>query len=460
MVGALIKEGVSDWQIFQQKEGYASVSISGSWEYEYEEITAPIVYICVKKEDTGEMVIWWRPCDMDGQGWHITLDIPTGGLYQIATCLVIEGKAWSEWAVRGDIVSHVGVGDLYVIAGQSNSSGYGKDSIYDPIEMGVHILKNNQKWELAVHPLQDATGCEVNPVNMDIANTGHSLYLSFARYLKRELGYPIGLIQTSMGGSALETWKPGNGELYINMIKQINLAGGKIKGIVWYQGCSDAVKGLCETYYERFLEMRQGICNDLMLERVPILVCQLNKCYVKNTEETDYLWGTVREQQRRIGHLQDVYTVPTTDSIVSDAYGHITAKSNLVLGERLAKTALTHFYGKHFLCDAPDIVKAERNSDREVLAEFAPVYDKLDTFSCEPGKMAFAAQDEDGLVTLQDYETVGKNQILLKFSRPLGRDCVLHGAYEKDIQKVVPVDFATHLPILSFYGVKVADKEE
>ena len=145
MIGALIKEGVSDWQIFQQKNGYAQVRISGSWEFESTEITAPCVYICVKKEETGEPVIWWRPCDMDGLDWQITLDIPTGGLYQVATCLVTNGDDWSEWAIRGDVVSHVGVGDLFVIAGQSNSCGYGKDYVYDPAEMGVHILKNN-KW--------------------------------------------------------------------------------------------------------------------------------------------------------------------------------------------------------------------------------------------------------------------------------------------------------------------------
>lgn len=455
MIGALIKKGVSDWQIFQQKDGYAQVRIGGSWECEIAEVTAPCVYICVKKEETGEPVIWWRPCDIEGQDWQITLDIPTGGLYQIATCLVTNGDAWSEWALRGDIVSHVGVGDLFVIAGQSNSSGYGKDYVYDPSEMGVHILKNNKKWELAIHPLQDSTGCVEKPYNMDAGNTGHSMYLSFAKYLKRELGYPIGLIQTSRGGSELESWKQESGELYVNMMDRINLAGGAVKGIVWYQGCSDAQKGLCETYYERFLEMRRGICRDLKTERMPLLVCQLNKCYAGNTEETDYLWGTVREQQRRIGHLEDVYTVPTTDCAVSDAYGHNSAKANLALGERLAKTALTHLYGKHFLCDAPDLVKVERIGDREVLAEFAPVYDKLDTFSCEPGKMAFTAQDKEGWILLQEYEVIGKNQILLKFSRSLGEDCVLHGAYEKDMQKVVPMDFATHLPILSFYGVKV-----
>lgn len=457
MIGALIKEGVSDWQIFQQQSGYAQINIRGIWEKVNSEPEKPCVYICVKRETTGEPVIWWTPCRMSGMDWNITLKVPVGGLYQIETCLVTDGNAWSEWAMRGDIASHIGVGDLYVIAGQSNSSGYGKDYIYDPPEMGVHILKNSRKWCLASHPLQDATGCGEIPVNMDSGNTGHSMYLSFAKYLMRELGYPIGLIQTSMGGAALEWWKPQEGVLYKNMLNRIKLAGGAVKGIVWYQGCSDAVSGLCETYFERFYEVKNGLCVDLRAESLPVLMCQLNRCYAWHTDESDYLWGTVREQQRRLGKEKDIYVVPTTDCIVSDAFGHNSAKANMALGERLAKTALTHIYGKPFLCDAPDVVSAKKIDCNKVLVEFAPVYDKLETFQVRAENLPFAVQDEYGLMKAVAYEILERNGILLSFERVLGEECVLHGAYEEGIQTVIPVDFATHIPILSFYGVGITE---
>ena len=78
-------------------------------------------------------------------------------------------------------------------------------------------------------------------------------------------------------------------------------------------------------------------------------------------------------------------------------------------------------------------MKAEKHGDRDILIEFAPVYDKLDTFSCEPGKLAFTAQDKEGLIMLQEYVAVGRNKILLKFERVLGEECVLQGAFEKDM---------------------------
>lgn len=42
-----------------------------------------------------------------------------GGLYRIETCMNhAETNGAIEWATRGDMIHHVGVGDLYVIAGQ------------------------------------------------------------------------------------------------------------------------------------------------------------------------------------------------------------------------------------------------------------------------------------------------------------------------------------------------------
>ncbi len=460
MRGAIITGGVSEWQIFQQEEGSAQIRVFGEWQKEDLSEENAQVYLCVKKEDSGEPVIWWQPCQMQGKEWEITLTLPAGGLYQIETCLGASKEQWSEWATRGDIVSHVGVGDLYVIAGQSNSAGYGKDYIYDPCEMGVHILKNSGKWNLAVHPLQDSTGSAEDPVNMDGANTGHSLYLAFAKYVKREVHYPIGLIQTAKGGTGIDEWSPENGPLYANMMERIRLAGGKVKAVLWYQGCSDALVELCESYYDKFVDFKDSIRRGLSDPALPFFVFQLNKCYNLRTENRDYCWGMIREQQRRLGYLDQIYTIPTTDSNTSDGCGHNSAKANIGLGERLAKKVLKYIYGKQILCDGPDVMAAEQTGDKEILLTFAPVYDKLETFWCTPDKMAFAAEDECGALEPESYECVGRDRILLRFHRSIRENCAVHCASDMDMQKMVPVDFATHIPVLSFYGVKVEKRGE
>ncbi len=458
MIGALIQEGARDWQIFQQKDGFAQIDLSGQWRYE--DAGNPQVYVCVKKEDTGEPIIWWTKCSMNGHDWHITLNVPAGGLYYIESCLSLNGPAWSEWAIRGDIISHIGVGDLYVIAGQSNSAGYGKDFIYDPGELGVHILKNDGAWHLAVHPLQDSTGAKDTPVNMDTANTGHSLYLAFAKYMKRELHYPIGLIQTAKGGSFMDEWSPNGGALYRNMLNRIEAAGGAVKGIVWYQGCSDATKDLCAGYSDKFTDWLRAVRAELHDPQLPVFVFQLNRCYAFKTEDSDFAWGMIREQQRRFGAIPYVYVIPTVDSVTSDGCGHNSAKANLALGERLAKTALTHEYGKAFLCDAPNILRATQTGSKEILLSFAPVYDKLETFGCTPDKLAFTVEDENGLAELESYALQSGSELMLILQREPGTTPKVHCAYEQDMQRIVPVDFATHLPILSFYGIPVEKKEK
>ncbi len=457
MIGAFIKTGAENWQIFQQKNGFAQIGLSGEWRYE--DAVSPQVYVCVKKEDTGEPVIWWTKCTMNGHNWRITLDVPAGGLYYIESCLVPDGPVWTEWAIRGDIISHIGVGDLYVIAGQSNSAGYGKDFVYDPCELGVHILKNDGNWHLATHPLQDSTGAKEMPLNMDTANTGHSLYLSFAKYMKRELNCPIGLIQTARGGSQIDSWSPVGGELYCNMMARIQSSGGAVKGIVWYQGCSDAAGELCDSYSDKFTAWLNAVRTELQSPQLPVFVFQLNRCYISKTEDSDYAWGMIREQQRRFGDLPHVYVIPTTDSVTSDGCGHNSAKSNLALGERLAKVALTHEHGKAFLCDAPNIATAIQTGKNQILLSFDHVYDKLETFGCTPDKLAFTAEDDGGLIDLDSYALQTGSALLLCFRREIGKSPKIHCAYEQDMQRVVPVDFATHLPILSFYGFPVEQTE-
>ncbi len=455
MIGALIHDGARDWQIFQQQDGFAQIKLSGQWLCEDAQEHTGQVYACVKREDSGEPIIWWTRCAMDGRDWTVALAVPVGGLYYIETCLVLDRQEWTEWAIRGDIISHIGVGDLYVIAGQSNSAGYGKDFVYDPCELGVHILKNDGSWHLAVHPLQDSTGAAEAPANLEPNNTGHSLYLSFAKYLKRELNYPIGLIQTARGGSQMDHWSADGGALYLNMLLRIQAAGGAVKGIVWYQGCSDATRELCAGYYDKFVAWLHAVRRQLQAPRLPVFVFQLNRCYGSKAEDSDYAWGRIREQQRCFGYLPDVYVIPTIDSTVSDACGHNSARANMILGERLAKTALTHLYGKAFLCDAPNIARAVQTGPRQVLLCFDRIYDKLDTFCCTPDKLAFTVEDRDGPIELESYALLTGRTLELVLKRQLGEAPHVHCAHEQDMQRLVPMDFATHLPILAFYGIAV-----
>ena len=148
-----------------------------------------LVQVRLVREDDGVAVLDWENAqEQEDRTWSHSIErVPTGGLYRIESRLVLD-EAPAEWGAHGDVIHHIGVGDLWIIAGQSNAAGYGRGPVDDPSRLGVHILKNNERWDIAAHPLNDPTGS--THANTEIANPGHSPYLAFAKHLQRESGLP------------------------------------------------------------------------------------------------------------------------------------------------------------------------------------------------------------------------------------------------------------------------------
>lgn len=455
-IGAIIEKGPKDWQIVQQVGGSAAIELAGSW-YHPDTLPGARVYARIVKEETGEPVIPWVRSEATGEcKWHVVIEkIPAGGLYRIETCFCPADNKAMEWSIRGDMVHHFGVGDLFVIAGQSNSAGYGKDPVFDPPELGIHLLKNNGRWDLACHPMNESTDT-LHEVNREGANPGHSPYLSFARQLKRELGYPIGLLQSALGGSPLSRWNPEeDGDLYCNMLEIIHTQGGKVKGLLWYQGCSDTGPDQCDTYLERFKALVSHLRKDMNDSGLPVLTVQLNR-YTGEAPDSvsDRSWGVVREAQRQAARqIPGVYVIPSLDSSLSDAI-HNSSAANLVLGERLARIALTRLYGRKYPCDAPELVKAKKKGAQKIVLSFSHVTDRLYTFDIMGEKLPFAVEDEKGRIGVTGYE-INKGNILLMLERGIRGICHVHGAFERNPGFVIPIDTGTYLPMLAFYGVEV-----
>ncbi|MHB9034659.1 MAG: sialate O-acetylesterase, partial [Anaerolineae bacterium] len=302
-IGVLIEQGLEDWQILQRNEaGAADITVSGHWIGE----ANSRVQIRLVSEATGQAVtsaLDWQTVTANSDGsWTGTLHaVPAGGLYRLETRLNPLSNIAGEWSPRGDLRHFIGVGDLWVIAGQSNSAGYGKGPVFDPPELGIHILANNERWQLASHPMNDSTDTN-HPVNREGANPAHSPYLHFARLLKQQLCCPIGLVQTALGGSALAPWNPIESKsavLYANMIHCVKLAGCKVKGILWYQGESDANPAQAPSYAQRFITAVKAWREALKQPDLPVITVQLNRHYTASTSELELGWSLLREAQRQ-----------------------------------------------------------------------------------------------------------------------------------------------------------------
>jgi hypothetical protein len=448
--GAYINKGPQDWQILQQTDGMAALVLSGVKVNPPEE--GGNVYARVTDEESGLPVVPWHKADMeDDSSWSIVLrGISAGGLYRIETCLKQKSQQAIEWSLRGDMIHHIGVGDVYVIAGQSNAAGYGKDFVYDPPEPGIHLLRNSGKWDMASHPFNESTRT-LHDANNEGANPGHSPYLAFARRLKKALRYPIGLIQASLGGSPLSAWNPAeDGILYRNMLDIIASTGGTVKGVLWYQGCSDTNTARnFGTYLERFSAMVSRLRKDLRNPQLPVLTVQLNRCIGPENSIEREGWSAVREAQRIAAQkIEKVFVISSTDVSLSDAI-HISAAGNMTLGDRLAASALKGIYGLPFGYGVPDIAGAEKTGPNTLRLSFAPVYDRLYTYDAVAAALPFEAADNQGVLSIANYE-VNLNTITLHLDRPLAAGTYISAGAGRDPQGIMPIDTETHAPILSF----------
>jgi len=482
-LGVILTEGPEDWQILQQDgAGSAQVAVGGRWVHEIPgRVEVRLVW-----EATGVPVtaaLDWQPATTreheppaGGAGpaqpaaplsaqprgtptagaWSAVLrDVPAGGLYRLETRFHADNNPAGEWSTRGDMRHFLGVGDLWVIAGQSNAAGYGRGPVEDSPELGLHMLRSSGHWALAAHPLNESTDTQ-HPVNREAANPGHSPYLHFARLLKRALGCPIGLVPTALGGSPLQAWnptEPGGAVLYHNMVRTVQRAGGRVRGILWYQGESDAAGGPAETYLQRFAAAVGAWRDALGDPQLPILTVQLNRYYTPPTEDLERAWPMLREAQRQAARtIPGVYVVPSFDAPLSDLI-HTSPAGNMVLGQRLAQVALGAVYGQPVEYLAPDLQGARRaEGGAMVELAFAPVTSRMDNVDITAN--AFAVEDEGGPVAVKQVVYLGDALVRLRLERPLRGRAWVHGGYGL-VPASVPVDMERLMPMLGFYGVEV-----
>lgn len=462
--GSFIDNGPSDWQILQQDEdGYATLEMSGHFDVgpEFND-DGRVVCWRVLNEATGVPIVHWTQAEMDGLLWKSKGRVPAGGPYRIETAVAHPGYHFTSTYMQGNMIHHVGVGDLYLIAGQSNSSGYSRGYIEDTPELGISVLRSDGDWDLASHPLHDDTNT-MHRDNRDGTN-GYSPWLRFAKILKRELGYPIGLIPTSRGGSALYEWNPDENEhLYTNMMyimKEIH-GSTKVKGILWYQGCTDAEKEeRIPTYKNRFLNLVRHWRKDFNQPDLPFLTVQIASFSMNWNEEEQRAWGRIREAQRQVA-LEDehIYCTPIYDATLSDP-NHIDAASAVRLGERVAYQALETIYQKPQFYGTPANIKnAVRLDENQVVLTFDSVYGEIHTMEAPICDTPYTMEDEYGMHQPTAVTATDKNCITLTFEKPIGKQAKVHYAYEKNCHWFATVDFENHLPALAFYGIPVLDKE-
>ncbi len=440
-------DNIDHYQIFQQENGRADLTVTG-WVQDYEVSDRP-GHVCANlyRESNGTCATPLFQAEMEGNRYRVVLkDVPAGGLYTLRVRYCHDDDP--EWAINGDTRFHLGVGDIWVIAGQSNAVGYGKTPAIGVREERVHLFPLNRVWRDGCEPLSDGACYDFTPVGEGFL-TGVSPFGSFAEELVRELNYPIGLLQTAQGGSPLSAWEKGAG-LFNNMMEVIQLAGGRVRGIVWHQGCTDCDTAKdASTYLPRFKRFVQDVREALDAPDLPILTAQLNKYITVADSQRLSSWAQVKEAQRQAARqLSNVYVSPTHDLALSD-WAHNNAVSCQILGQRMAWIALEKLYGKHYYGMCPDAEDIVLKGDT-VEITFGNVHQWLVNL-CLPGEECdFEVEDDSGKIPVVACEC-RMNTVMLKLERTPAGKALCSFAHRPTNSGHLPFDRANAMPPLTFY---------
>jgi len=214
-----------------------------------------------------------------------------------------------EVCINGQIFTDIYVGDVWILAGQSNMQGIGRMVDITPnFNAAIRALYMPNEWGMANHPLHElgksyykvhtvTFGQTVSKVNIRGAGPG----MSFAQKMYELTHVPQGLVACAHGGKNLykdltpALFDKGEYSLYGATYERYLDIGSNVAGVFWYQGCSDANPDMAPAYTENMINMVQAFRKDFQQE-LPFVQVQIGCCTWKR-EEHPWMadcWSSIR----------------------------------------------------------------------------------------------------------------------------------------------------------------------
>ena len=318
--------------------------------------------------------------DAKGQ-WRVALDpLKTNAEGQ---SLKIAGNNTIE---LGDVL----VGEVWICSGQSNmefglgGAVNGKEEVAAANHPQIRLFQVQGKLTAAL-PQEECPGkwavCQPNTVG-GFSAVGYF----FGRRLQQELGVPIGLVNSSWGGTRIEPWTTLSGfrsvaelkeladevsarEMKAEQGEKVEVGGGTpeaicnamirplapfaMRGAIWYQGESNGGEG--ETYYQKTKALVNG-WRELFNPDLAFYWVQLAD-FQQPTEDPagGDGWAKLRESQVKSLTIPHTGMAAITD--IGDAKD-IHPRNKQDVGWRLAQWALNQTYGKKGLVPSGPLYKS------------------------------------------------------------------------------------------------------
>jgi sialate O-acetylesterase len=274
--------------------------------------------------------------------------IPSGGPYAVAFTIGRERLT----------VREVFVGDVWVLAGQSNMQGVGNlDRAPKPHPL-VRAFTMDRRWGLArepIHHMEASPDPVHNPNRVTpeqaaqqrktmLKGVGPGIW--FGADMAKRIGVPQGLICTAHGGTSMEQWDPakageGAGSLYGSMLLSVRANRQPVAGVLWYQGESDTWDGAAARYTERMQALVAAMRRDFgelgSRKDLPFLVVQIGR-FIREGGDPRW-WNAIQELERLLPRAIPRLDMAATIDLPLDDLIHISSAGYPRLAARLARLA-------------------------------------------------------------------------------------------------------------------------
>lgn len=384
-----ITSGAVDHQVYQRDAGgRAAINISGV-------TTGQAVEALLYATAAPKKLLAKSGAQAVGGKWTMQVNAPTGGPYTLEV-RVLKAKS-------GVKVSSLLVGDLWILAGQSNMEGVGDLVDVQPPDPRVNSFDQSDVWVNAKEPLhslpdsvdrvhwrKNAQG-QLARLEGEAAKQlaagrkkGAGLGLPFAVEMVKRTGVPVGLLPCAHGGTSMNQWSPelrdkGGDSLYGSTYRRFKAVGGKVTGILWYQGESDGGPKEAPLFQEKFEKLVAAFRADFGQPDLPFYYVQIGRHVNAGVAEP---WNMVQEMQRKAeANMPRTGMVPAVDVDLDDRI-HVSTGDQKLVGKRLAILAMRDLFPK---------VQAPKRGPRLVSARLADGVLKV-AFSDVNGKLVAAGR--------------------------------------------------------------------
>ena len=232
---------------------------------ELSEDVSPEAAVQVRVVNETRQMPWLHVNSVKGRKIIASYEAPAGGWWTLEVRIMLDGK---EIALGK--VPHVGVGEVFVVAGQSNSANHGEEK--QTPQTGLVASFDGTTWRLAEDPQPGASG------------GGGSFLPPLGDELSRKLGVPIGFVACGIGATSVCEWLPkgasfpnpptiesrvekrpdglwmSKGDAYQTFLARMKPLGPRgFRAVLWHQGESDAnqkdpTRTLRGDLYRQYLE--------------------------------------------------------------------------------------------------------------------------------------------------------------------------------------------------------------